>query len=179
MARCFECRAPTVYQYHVVPRRLGGTKTVPLCEACHRKVLDSQRRIRPLTRKTMQWLKAQGKGYTWPAMTDPAAIARMPQWRAEGWASRVMADAMTVRRVQAAVRTMRRAHTARGGCWTSATERRRLHPKGTPVVPRARRASRGEAPRRAGRTASWRKLPACIAAYLWDGAQEQRCDRRS
>lgn len=33
---CFECSAGgDIHQHHVVPRVLGGTKTVPLCERCH------------------------------------------------------------------------------------------------------------------------------------------------
>ena len=36
---CFECGSPPpLHHHHVVPRSLGGTKTVPLCEACHGKV---------------------------------------------------------------------------------------------------------------------------------------------
>jgi 5-methylcytosine-specific restriction endonuclease McrA len=38
MTECFECGAPAAHQHHVVPRSLGGTKTVPLCEGCHGKV---------------------------------------------------------------------------------------------------------------------------------------------
>ena len=37
MRPCFECEAPTDHDHHVVPRSLGGTKTVPLCHACHAK----------------------------------------------------------------------------------------------------------------------------------------------
>jgi hypothetical protein len=34
---CWECEAEGVHihNHHVVPRSRGGTKTVPLCEACH------------------------------------------------------------------------------------------------------------------------------------------------
>ena len=34
---CWECEAEGVHihHHHVVPRSRGGTKTVPLCEACH------------------------------------------------------------------------------------------------------------------------------------------------
>lgn len=36
---CFECDSPTnINQHHVVPRVLGGTRTIPLCEGCHSKV---------------------------------------------------------------------------------------------------------------------------------------------
>jgi hypothetical protein len=32
---CFECGDVALHEHHVVPRSRGGTKTVPLCEACH------------------------------------------------------------------------------------------------------------------------------------------------
>jgi hypothetical protein len=60
MRPCFECEAPTDHDHHVVPRSLGGTKTVPLCHACH--------------------AKAHGlKGTTWAshAGLTAAAMARM------------------------------------------------------------------------------------------------------
>lgn len=34
-APCFECEEPAVHWHHVIPRVLGGTKTIPLCERCH------------------------------------------------------------------------------------------------------------------------------------------------
>lgn len=34
---CFECGAPATEEHHVVPRSRGGTRTVPLCDACHGK----------------------------------------------------------------------------------------------------------------------------------------------
>jgi hypothetical protein len=39
--RCFECDEPALHQHHVVPESLGGTRTIPLCEACHGKVHDA------------------------------------------------------------------------------------------------------------------------------------------
>ena len=35
---CFECGNPAECDHHVVPKILGGTKTVPLCLACHGKI---------------------------------------------------------------------------------------------------------------------------------------------
>jgi hypothetical protein len=36
---CFECGSnDEIHNHHVVPRTLGGTKTVPLCVVCHGKV---------------------------------------------------------------------------------------------------------------------------------------------
>lgn len=35
---CFDCEDKAVHAHHVVPRSLGGTKTVFLCADCHGKV---------------------------------------------------------------------------------------------------------------------------------------------
>lgn len=33
---CFECDSTeNIHQHHVIPRSLGGTKTIPLCGSCH------------------------------------------------------------------------------------------------------------------------------------------------
>lgn len=32
---CFECGRPAQHAHHVVPRSLGGTRTIPLCIDCH------------------------------------------------------------------------------------------------------------------------------------------------
>jgi hypothetical protein len=37
---CFECGAPATEDHHIIPRVLGGTKTIPLCTPCHMKVHD-------------------------------------------------------------------------------------------------------------------------------------------
>jgi len=37
--KCFDCGGTDeIHQHHVVPRSLGGTKTIPLCLLCHAKV---------------------------------------------------------------------------------------------------------------------------------------------
>jgi transposase-like protein len=36
---CFECGGNEhIHQHHIIPKSLGGTKTIPLCETCHGKV---------------------------------------------------------------------------------------------------------------------------------------------
>lgn len=36
MKKCFECNSTNfLHEHHVVPRVLGGTKTIPLCANCH------------------------------------------------------------------------------------------------------------------------------------------------
>ena len=34
-ASCFECGLPAEHNHHVVPKCLGGRKTIPLCKKCH------------------------------------------------------------------------------------------------------------------------------------------------
>lgn len=40
MKCCFECGRSDIeiHDHHVVPKSLGGTKTIPLCSVCHGKV---------------------------------------------------------------------------------------------------------------------------------------------
>ena len=35
---CLECGEEALHEHHVIPRHMGGTKTVPLCEPCHGRV---------------------------------------------------------------------------------------------------------------------------------------------
>jgi len=59
---CFECGfTDGVHEHHVVPKSLGGTKTVPLCESCHGKVhgIDFTNHGE-LTRLGLQAAKARG-----------------------------------------------------------------------------------------------------------------------
>jgi transposase-like protein len=36
---CFECGSSEhIHQHHIIPKSLGGTKTIPLCATCHGKV---------------------------------------------------------------------------------------------------------------------------------------------
>jgi len=37
---CFECSNKATFEHHVIPKELGGTKTIPLCSDCHSKVHD-------------------------------------------------------------------------------------------------------------------------------------------
>ncbi len=36
--RCFECDGLAKHAHHIVPRVLGGERTIPLCHDCHSKV---------------------------------------------------------------------------------------------------------------------------------------------
>lgn len=42
MISCFQCGKKAIHNHYVVPRMLGGTKTVPLCTKCN--ILAGRRR---------------------------------------------------------------------------------------------------------------------------------------
>ena len=42
MKTCFECGKKADIEHHVIPRSLGGKKTVPLCNQCHSLVHDAK-----------------------------------------------------------------------------------------------------------------------------------------
>jgi hypothetical protein len=67
--KCFECEIESdcLHNHHVVPRSLGGTKTVLLCEKCHGVVHQRQFSTCVLTSIALQKRKAEGKRVSgWP-----------------------------------------------------------------------------------------------------------------
>jgi len=51
--RCFECGKPAGQEHHVIPRRFGGRRTVPMCRACHERAdLSTHACV-----ETLRWLK--------------------------------------------------------------------------------------------------------------------------
>lgn len=61
--KCFECEVESdcLHNHHVVPRSMGGTKTVSLCEKCHGLVHGRQFNTSALTRNALQKMKNEGK----------------------------------------------------------------------------------------------------------------------
>jgi len=58
---CFECGRPAAYRHHVIPKSRGGTKTVPLCGACHALVHGCLAlHTRELTRAALRSRRAAG-----------------------------------------------------------------------------------------------------------------------
>jgi hypothetical protein len=58
---CFECDVQADHAHHVVPKSLGGTKTVNLCAPCHSKVHSPHLlKTSALTKKAMDERKALG-----------------------------------------------------------------------------------------------------------------------
>lgn len=63
MGSCFECGAPSDHDHHVVPRSLGGTRTIPLCERHHAAVHGAEWLVGSarLTRLALAAKKARGE----------------------------------------------------------------------------------------------------------------------
>ncbi len=64
--KCYECGTTECIQHHhVVPRSVGGTKTIPLCSICHGKVhgikRDKQINISELTKAGILEARKAGK----------------------------------------------------------------------------------------------------------------------
>lgn len=110
MAACFECDAPADHMHHVVPRVLGGTRTIPLCESCHGKVhsrdMTGHRR---LTKAGLDAKRAKGErvgsipyGYRLgkdgktlvPHEKEQAVIRQILTWREKGWTYRAIAETL-------------------------------------------------------------------------------------
>ncbi len=62
MASCWECGMHGImHKHHVVPRSRGGTRTLPLCEACHGKVHGKNMLIGALVKRSMTYKRARGE----------------------------------------------------------------------------------------------------------------------
>jgi hypothetical protein len=61
---CFECGSEAVHQHHVVPKSMGGTKTVPLCAECHGKAHSIAISGPKLTIKALMARKEAGLKYS-------------------------------------------------------------------------------------------------------------------
>lgn len=61
---CWECGAlGSVHEHHPVPRYRGGTRTIPLCEACHGLAhhRDGRMSTSALTSEAMQHKRSKGE----------------------------------------------------------------------------------------------------------------------
>lgn len=60
--KCFECDSKAHHAHHIIPKSLGGTKTIPLCHGCHEKVhCKSFTDVRGLIKKGIQRAREEGK----------------------------------------------------------------------------------------------------------------------
>jgi pyridoxal biosynthesis lyase PdxS len=106
---CFECGKPATEHHHVVPRSLGGTRTVPLCCGCH-DMAHEMRRVHGrggLTARALHAKRTRGErvgavryGYRLAGdgrteiedEAEQAVIKKVKDLRAEGLSLRRVAD---------------------------------------------------------------------------------------
>ncbi len=83
--RCFECGQPADHEHHVVPRVLGGTRTIPLCGLHHGMVHGLKlTHHRTLVRAGLKRAVAQGKVLGRP-MINGEVEKRVHVLRAKGY----------------------------------------------------------------------------------------------
>ena len=59
MPKCFECGSKATVSHHVVPRSLGGTKTVRLCDVCHAKIHNTDVTMQGLAKAARRRTRGQ------------------------------------------------------------------------------------------------------------------------
>lgn len=98
-ARCFECSDLASEMHHVIPQSRGGTKTVPLCGACHDLVHDRMRGrrddISALTSAALQAKKARGERLGRPRKLPVEVRARIFDDSRDGKSMNSIANQLT------------------------------------------------------------------------------------
>jgi len=109
---CWSCDLPAEHHHHVVPRILGGTRTIPLCAICHGKAhgVAGFRNIGSLTKAALDLMRIRGErvgsipygsqlaadGRTLEAnATELRAVDLARQLRAEGLSLRAIGARLT------------------------------------------------------------------------------------
>lgn len=101
MRRCFECgKTKHVVNHHVVPRSLGGTATVPLCDGCH----DKAHKARGMLQRWQQGNRKRNS-------TAPATVRKMLSLLKAGWPRIAIAHELNRLRIR----------PKRAGLWTGAS----------------------------------------------------------
>ena len=95
---CFECGKPAKCNHHVIPKSLGGKRTVPLCLKCHGLVHDRNfMRHKELQKKGIEAAKKAGKytgrtGRKSGTLKYPDAPAKVKELRKQGKSIRKIGD---------------------------------------------------------------------------------------
>lgn len=92
---CFECGEIACEQHHVVPKSLGGTKTVWLCAECHGKIHGVERlHISKLTKEALAVKKSQGIRLGRPVLQASKTEAKVIELRTSGMSMGKIADTL-------------------------------------------------------------------------------------
>ena len=109
---CFECEAKANHAHHVVPKVLGGTKTVSLCAICHAKIHgDHLLKTSELTKAGMKKAKDAGfhvcgrapfgyeivNGKLLKSETQQKIVKEMVQMKSAGISLSVISDVLKIK----------------------------------------------------------------------------------
>ena len=112
MAICFECDSEATFLHHVVPRSLGGKRTIALCSTCHPKAHGKRGhwKVSELTKAALARKRARGEatggdvpygyhrlmeGRLTPSPTEFETIRLMHTLRQQGYSLREIAATLT------------------------------------------------------------------------------------
>lgn len=87
---CFECGGKAKHAHHIVPKSLGGKRTIPLCLACHGAVHRQDLALPALVRKGIAAAKARGVIFGRPRKLSAEALARAVELRQTGLSLRAI-----------------------------------------------------------------------------------------
>jgi hypothetical protein len=134
--KCFECgTSECIQHHHIIPRSLGGTKTIPLCSICHGKAHGIKRNkqidIGRLTKEGLMRAKARGVKLGNPRPKAAAAKGRATvQKKADTFALKMepiilpMLNAGMSQKAIAEALNTGEIKTIRNGSWTNTSIRR-------------------------------------------------------
>ncbi len=99
--RCYECNEPADHDHHVVPFSLGGSRTIPLCEACHGKVHGiGWKDHAELISRGIQRTRRANPDMPWGRVpieqANPGLVAKIAELRAQGVGMKVIAKRVGV-----------------------------------------------------------------------------------
>lgn len=93
---CFECDNPARHKHHVVPKVLGGKRTLGLCRGCHGKVHGKEMALPALIRAGIQRARERGVRIGAAPVVTPAKHNKIHALRARGWLYREIAEFMGI-----------------------------------------------------------------------------------
>lgn len=83
---CFECSSTAEHAHHVVPKVLGGIRTIPLCRECHGKIHAMKLNASELIKAGLAKARLRGKRIGRPPWLDASGkVEKIRELRAAGY----------------------------------------------------------------------------------------------
>lgn len=137
MRRCFECDAPATAEHHVIPKSRGGTRTIPLCDACHGLVhgVEWGNDSSVLIKEGLHRARERGVKLGRPSKVRETVVRRIHEMRRIG---------LSYPQIAAALNESGEPTSQGGACWHASTVRHvHLRVSADPSITDAVRTKRG------------------------------------